>query len=318
MIKIVRVPLRVSFVGGGTDLPSFYSQDAGSVVSTTINKYIYITLKKMSGLFNHQYRVVTSNVETTNDLSSIQNPIVRATLQAYTKPGIGYDIDVMSDVPAGTGMGSSSAFCVGMCKALQPVLEKYSLASQASYIELDKLKEPIGTQDHYAAAFGGLNYIQFEKNKTTVKPVLLRPEYKERLQSHLHLFYLGKTRSASKILSKPADKDYLKELNQLAMSFHYALSNEYKNIGQLIKQGWDLKRKAMPHSTTSGVDHLIELIVKAGADGAKLLGAGQTGFILVYCSPDKLIDVIRAIPDKTIQYVPFKFEQEGCKLVYSE
>lgn len=315
---LVRTPLRISFVGGGTDLPSHFEDHGGAVISTTINKYIYITAKSDLSLFNHKYRLVYSQVEQCEIVSQIKHPIIRRAVEKSLYQTL--DLDVMSDVPAGTGLGSSSAFTVGILNALCGPMDKHQLANEAVKLEVKELKEPIGYQDQYASAFGGLNYITFDKFNTRVSPILLDEFETNKLQHSLHLVYLGGTRSASLVLANQQHKKNTKELKRLTKIAKE--TNDLLNqglidkLGEAIREGWELKRSMSNHISNVEVDNIISLALQNGATGGKLLGAGGTGFVLLYCPVNQKDKMIRALSPLKLHYVPFQMEKEGSRIFY--
>jgi len=326
---IVRSPLRISFAGGGTDLRAYYQDHPGAVCSMAINKYVYVTINNLSTFFPHRFRIAYSQTELTQDVSSIKHPIVKAALKMLPAFRGGIDISVMSDVPAGTGLGSSSTFTVSLLHALcafqNKLTSKEELARNACQIEIDHLKEPIGKQDQYAAAFGGINLFHFNSNEQVeVQPIPLSSEAKQTLLDRLLLFYLGNNRQASEILKThtaniPNKQSELLEMKEQALQVAQILTqpndpNDYDELGKLLKRGWMLKKSLAPEVTNSEVDQAMEHALESGAIGGKLLGAGKTGFLLLYVPPNKKTAVRNAL--SIYKEVFFQPDELGSTLLY--
>ncbi len=321
---ISQTPLRMSFVGGGTDFEDFYKRYPGRVLSTTINKYYYIVLNpRFDGLIEVRY----SKIETVASPDQIKHPLVK---EALKEAGIeqGIDIVSLSDLPArktGTGLGSSSSFTAGLLNCLYAFLGEYIppeiLAEKTCHIEIDKAKSPIGKQDQYAAAFGGLNQITFNCNgKIEVEPIYLTPKLKEDFQNHLLLFFTGIERLANSILAEQKqniDKkfEFLKKMSNMVPIFRSALENgDFKKMGELLHQGWLLKKELASTISNPKIDGMYNLALKAGAWGGKILGAGGGGFLLVMGSPEKH-SKIKEVLNK-YQLIPFRFSEAGSKIVF--
>ncbi|MFN3952593.1 MAG: GHMP kinase [Thermaurantimonas sp.] len=322
---ITKTPFRISFVGGGTDLRAFFSRRKGAVLSTTINKYMYIS--------SHDYfepdkiRTKYSVTETVNRVQELKHPILKTALSQLDIQG-GVEISSIADVPSGTGMGSSSSFTVGLLHNLlvrkQQIVTKEKLASGACEIEIDILGEPIGKQDQYAAAYGGINLIEFLPDETVrVTPLYLKPENKKSLEEHLALFYIGSQRSASAILHEQhkntlshTDKfNALCRMADMAEELYYRLiEGELQALGHLLHQNWQLKRQLAGGITNQAIDQIYQTALKAGAVGGKLLGAGGGGFMLFFVSPDQKQKLLKAL--RHLRFFPFQFENEGSKLIY--
>lgn len=320
-MKLVRVPLRISFAGGGSDIPSHYEENGGAVVSTTIDKYIYITAKRNVSLFPHKYRLVYSKVEECNEPDQIEHRIIKALIKEHGVESL--DLDVMSDVPAGTGLGSSSAFTVGLHTALSSEPQnKHALADWACYTEINQLKEPIGKQDQYAAAFGGLNYFNFRKSGVDVRPIVLTETDLFALKSRLYLVYVGGTRKASEILegqTKPDNAWALRDAARLADQATTALvSRHVDSLGPIIKDGWELKKCLSSSISNERVDEIIGGALLNGATGGKLLGAGGAGFVLLFCPPKDKLGFLEALKHMNATPIPFNFDMEGCKVLYED
>lgn len=328
---IVRSPLRISFAGGGTDLREYYSKGWGAVCSMAINKYIYVTVNNLSDYFPHRFRVAYSQTELVQEASDIKHPIVRECLTSMNIKG-GLDVNVMSDIPAGTGMGSSSTFTVGLLHALAAfqnrLMGKEALAEQASHLEIEVLREPIGKQDQYAAAFGGLHLFKFLKNgHVSADRLPVSRVFERHLVDRLLLFYLGGQRSASAILRSQASQTEanrveLDEMRDQAvrMSEVFTQADVSGNVGALdeigaiLHRGWLLKKKLASGISNSDVDCTMQKALDAGALGGKLLGAGGTGFVLFYVRPEQKADVRAAMGDYA--EVAFDVDPQGSTLLY--
>lgn len=298
---VTRTPLRISIAGGGTDLPSYYKEDGyGAVCSFAIDKYIYLSVKPISPFFDYQYKIAYSTVELAQSVSDIKHPIVREVLTKYGD-GKGYDITSIADIPAGTGMGSSGAFTVGLVKALA----SDKIAERACHIEIDVLKEPIGKQDQYASTYGGVNYLKFyEDGSVEIEPLDIAVK---ELSENLLVFCLGGKRSASALLAEQsvsAGKDDLRLLRRHAkLARDIILDGSYFDLGPLLKETWEVKKRLSPHISSDRVDYYIDEALQAGATGGKLLGAGGSGFILLYVPTHTLFNVRRALSDlKELKY----------------
>ena len=320
---ITRTPFRVSFAGGGSDLRDFYSQNGyGVVVSTAIDKYMYIVIHPY---FHDKIRVKYSRTEDVDNIDEIQHPIVRECLKKV-EIGKGIEIASFADVPAGTGLGSSSAFTVGLLNALYAckgkVVSKERLAREACEIEIDILKEPIGKQDQYASAFGNINYIRFNRDETVdVSPILLTEPVKKRLEKNLCLYHVGGERRAGDILHEQKNNilDEGKFQNLKKMVFFSdelrdaLLSEKISAVGDILHRGW-LYKKALASGITNGnIDELYEIAMKSGANGGKLLGAGGTGFLLLYSEYHQILrEHLRC------RVLPFTIDREGTKIIFYE
>ncbi len=319
---MAKAPFRVSFAGGGSDLKSFYEKDYGAVVSTTIDKYMYIMIHPY---FHNKIRIKYSKLEDVANIEEIKHPIVRECLK-HLRLEKGVEIASIADVPAGTGLGSSGTFTVCLLQVLYTykgkLVTKERLACEASKIEIDILKEPIGKQDQYAASYGGLNYIRFNPNGTVwVEPLAIKPEKKRVLERNLLMFYLGDVRRAAQILSGQKENmqhkekyENVKKMVKLAEDLRVSLGNgKIKKVGEILHEGWLLKRSLSPNITNPIIDEYYERAIKAGALGGKLLGAGGGGFFLFYCEPKYQNKVRNALDLKELK---FKFDNEGSKIIH--
>lgn len=321
---ISRTPYRISFFGGGTDYPSWYEQHGGAVLSTTIDKFCYITARYLPPFHSEKSRVVWSKIEAVKDNDDIEHNSVRACLQHFgIKNGI--EIHHTGDLPARSGLGSSSAFTVGMINALYGLTDKLAnkimLAEDAIRIERDILRENVGIQDQIATAYGGFNYVEINsRGKFTIAPVVTT--HLQRLQDHCLLFFTGISRTASEIASEQikahvsGDKDYeLRAMQQMVYPAGVAINlGDMNEIGKLLHESWNLKRSLAKNISPPVVDEIYEAGCKAGAIGGKLLGAGGGGFMLFFAPPETHDAIRKEL--KTLLYVPFKFENEGSQIIY--
>jgi D-glycero-alpha-D-manno-heptose-7-phosphate kinase len=321
---ITRTPFRISFVGGGSDIESFYARYPGAVLSTSINKYMYISSHRF--FFSGQVRVKYSETETVSDINDLRHPLLR---EAMRKTGVtkGIEISSIADIPAGTGMGSSSSFTVGLLHCLYAIKRKYvtheQLAREACEIEIDILGEPIGKQDQYAAAFGGLNIIHFNiDGSVSVEPLYIKNEIYRELQENLLMFYIGNQRRASDILkeqkknlSHDTNFNILKSMVSLVSDMRDALHKEnLSNFGQILHENWILKQKLASQISNKEIEDIYQTGLSAGATGGKLLGAGGGGFMLFYCDKVKQQHLIEHL--KPLDNFDFSFDREGSKLIY--
>jgi len=323
---ITRTPFRVSFFGGGTDYPVWYRENGGAVISTTIDKFCYISCRYLPPFFDHKYRIRYTSREETHSLSGIKHPSVRECIRSLNLQE-GIEMVHTSDIPAQSGMGSSSAFTVGFLNALYALkgkmVSKRHLAEDAINIEQNILKENIGTQDQVAAAFGGLNKIEFGgESDFYVYPITVSKKKIEILQEHLMLFFTGFTRNASDIAGEqikmtPEKKDTLKRMREMvdeAISIINGSSSNITDFGRLLHETWLLKRSLTGKITTRDIDNIYETAMEAGALGGKLLGAGGGGCILFFVEPQLHAAVQETL--KNLTYIPFKFENLGSQIVY--
>ncbi|MBS1491294.1 MAG: GHMP kinase [Bacteroidetes bacterium] len=321
---ITRTPFRISFVGGGSDLRSFYEQHPGAVLSTSINKYMYISSHKF--FEEDKIRVKYSQTETVLGTKELQHPILRTVLDEYHVKG-GLEFSSIADVPAGTGLGSSSSFTVCLLHNLNVLFHrpfsKEQLAGEACRVEIDLLKEPIGKQDQYAAAVGGLNVIGFQPDgKVTIDRVKMKEAAYHQLQKNLLMFYTGDQRSASAILSeqnknntKEEKFNALKQMVELVYETKSVLEHErLDDFGKILHENWLLKKTLASGITNRAIDEAYEAALKNGAMGGKLLGAGGGGFLLFYCPPPQQEKLIAAL--KSFRKFDFKFDTEGTQLIH--
>ena len=321
---IARTPFRVSFVGGGSDLPAFYTRRPGCVVSVSINRHMYVSVHRF--FEGGQYHLKYSKVELAHSLEEIHHPIIREALKLAGITG-GIELTSTADIPAGTGLGSSSSFAVGVLHALYAYqgifVSKERLAGEACAIEIEKLGELIGKQDQYAAAFGGLNFIQFHQDeRVTVEPIVLDRQTMEHLQTSLMLFYIGGTRASGEILRRQsrnmtdqASFDLVSRMTELAERLRDQLREKRcDDFAAILHQAWELKRSVAAGITDTRIDALYSRALKAGAQGGKLLGAGGSGFILLYCPLERQARVREELAE--LRLFPFRFDMDGSRLIY--
>lgn len=320
-----RTPFRISFAGGGSDLRSFYSRQPGCVLSTSINKYMYILVHPY---FDDRIQVKYSRTELVQSFSQIQHPIVRVVLGEFGVEGI--DINSIADIPAGTGLGSSCSFTVGLLHALHAYTGRFAskehLARKACEVEIDILQDPIGKQDVYAAAYGGLNLITFYPDESVeVEPVIMPPGLRARLAENLLMFYLGGERSAHNILREQqafmeADSRKVStvvRMVELARQLRTSLScGSIDDMGPILDENWQLKKSLSAHISDSSIDQWYQRACEGGATGGKLLGAGGCGFLLVYCQREHQDRLRHALAD--LRELRFEFDNGGTQIIYYE
>ena len=317
-----RTPFRMSFIGGGSDLREFYGKNEGCVLSTTINKYMYIF---MHPYFDNRIQVKYSKTELVDSVEKIEHPIVREALKKFKVLGV--DINSIADIPAGTGLGSSSSYTVGLLHALynftgqNPSAEQ--LAQDACELEIDILKEPIGKQDQYAAAYGGLNIIRFlSTGEVKVEPINMSPNTYKKLQQNLLMFFTGVTRNASGVLEDQTKNmvnqsekyDTIIQMTGLVDKAATCLKNsDLSGFGKTLHDNWELKKTLSAKISGTEIDKIYMRAMQNGAIGGKLLGAGGGGFLLFYCEPEyqqRVGDALRGL-----KRIDFKFEKSGSKIL---
>jgi D-glycero-alpha-D-manno-heptose-7-phosphate kinase len=322
---VSKTPLRISFIGGGTDIKEYYRNNSyGAVISATIDKYIYISVNKR---FDNTIKASYSTTEIVNSADEIKHPIIRCALKLI---GIDTGIEIISiaDVPSKTGLGSSSSFTVGLLNALYAYIgvspNADQLAKEACEIEIDILNEPIGKQDQYAAAFGGINYIQFnDDDSVCVEPIKIPRESIFKLNENLMMFYTGITRSARVILQEQVEKiavknDYYQAMKALTNDVKAILSNEnqFKLLGELLDKGWMMKRELAATISCAKIDEFYNIAKQNDALGGKLLGAGGGGFLLFYCEKPNQERLKEILGD--LKWIPFRFEPLGSIIAYKD
>jgi D-glycero-alpha-D-manno-heptose-7-phosphate kinase len=322
---LTRTPLRVSFAGGGTDIPDFYERESGAVFSTAINRYIYVTVKRHGPVFDESVRVAYSKSESVDDIGAIENDIARECLRFLEIDPPIY-ISTIGDLPASSGLGGSSSFAVGLLNALHAFRgERVSagqLAEEASYIEMDVLNEPIGKQDQYAAAFGGLNLFSFKPGgSVAVEPQRLRNGELSRLFERVMMFWTGHQRDSRSVLAEqkqnvPAKLEALRRIRDDAYQLQGIVSNgrlETTEVGRILDESWRLKRRLARSITNEQIDAWYKSATDAGAEGGKLLGAGGGGFLLFIVPPERRDAVRGAL--KGLVEVPISPEVHGSQVL---
>lgn len=322
---ITKTPFRISFFGGGTDIPLWFRENGGSVLSVTIDKYCYISCRYLPKFFDHKYRFVYSQIEALTDINDIKHPSIKAVL-SWMKWDEGLEIHHDGDLPARSGLGSSSSFTVGLINALNALKGQYTsksdLANHAIHIEQNVIKEAVGSQDQVAAAYGGLNRIDFfGENSVTVNPVILPKTRIDELQNHLLLFFTGVSRFASeietiKMQNFSTRKEELTKMSSMVSEGIAVLSEKNRDIrdfGLLLKEGWEYKKSLSKNVSNTEIDTIYTSALDEGAIGGKILGAGGGGFILFFAPPEKHAQIIQKLGHLT--YVPFKFEYDGSSVV---
>ena len=322
---ISRAPFRISFFGGGTDYPEWYKEHGGAVLSTSINKFSYITARYLPPFFDYKFRIRYYEREETNSIEEIQHPSVKQCLN-FLKFKDNLDLVHHADLPARAGLGSSSTFTVGLLHAIyslqNKMVSKRELAMNAINVEQNLIKESVGSQDQVVAAFGGLNKIEFGGPKDfTVKPIPINPERVKLLENNLMLFFTGFSRTASNIASEQIKKTHERktELNFMHQSVDQAIeiisSNQsLDDFGRLMGEQWENKKKMTELISNHDINEIYSKGIKAGAIGGKLLGAGGGGFMLFYVPKDKQDQMKKDLKD--LLYVPFSFDFTGSQIIY--
>lgn len=324
-IVVTRTPLRVSFAGGGTDLPGFYERDYGAVFSTAIDKYIHVTVKRHNELFNEPIRINYSVTEQVDTIDEIKNNIARECLRLLKIDPPIY-ISTVGDLPASTGLAGSSAFAVGLLNALHAYRGEHvppgQLAEEACHIEIDVLKEPIGKQDQYAAAFGGLNFFRFNRGgAVSVEHARVRPGFMDDLFDHVLMFWTGLQRDASSVLTEQSKNisvkmDYLKKIRDHAHQIQaLAESGKFDPVafGKILHESWSFKRQLASAISSSAIDENYERALIAGAEGGKICGAGAGGFLLFIVKPENQ-NAVRQALSKLLE-VPVRYEVRGSRVL---
>lgn len=323
---ITRTPLRVSFFGGGTDYPTWVKEHGGAVLSTSIDKYSYIHVLKLPPFFSYKTKVVWSRIEEVNKIDEIIHPSVRETLR-FLNYNEGISVHYNGDVPARSGMGSSSSFTVGFLHALYGLKgetpEKKRLAEEAIHIEQNCIKENVGYQDQVASAIGGFNKIEFNKDGTfVVTPINLSKVRSESLNKHMMLFFTGFSRTASEVAieqiknigNKTKELHKMRDMVDTAIEILKGDGDWLGDFGRLLDESWKLKRGLSSKVTTDTIDIFYKKALDAGALGGKLLGAGGGGFLLIFARPENQEKIKATLSG--LQYVPFTFEDKGSQILY--
>lgn len=324
---ITQTPVRTSFLGGGTDYPDYFCKHCGATLSTTINKYTTVTVHRITQFSEHNIRVHYSKVEAVRRIDEIEHPSARECLRFLGIDG-GIEIHYVGDLPARTGLGSSSSATVGLLHALHAfkgeMVSRKQLAEEAVYVEQELIKERVGCQDQYACAFGGLLHLKFERDRSVqVNPVVVSKERLQALEQRLMLLYTGLRRHAHEVLDEQIERtqsgendEYLQEMAGLVNRGIEALTgnNNLSEFGALLHEGWELKRRLSSKVTNPMIDEFYERALKAGAVGGKLLGAGGGGFLLLYVEPQNQDNVRRVLPE--LREVDFAFENSGSTIIF--
>jgi len=319
---IVQTPLRISFFGGGTDFEDFYRNHGGVVLSTTINKYVFVIVKER---FDDMIYVNYSRKEIVDSFEKLEHELIREAMR-ITGVTKGVEITTLADVPAsGTGLGSSSSITVGLLQALYAYQGELktaeTLAREACQIEIDVLRKPIGKQDQYIAAYGNMRFITFNNSSVKLEKLELSSEDKRRLDDNFLLFYTGLAKISSKILSeqKANINDHLETLSEmrgLAFRARDAIAEgAFDELGELLDRSWKLKKQLASKISNARIDKIYEAALKAGAIGGKIAGSGGGGFLLLYCPKERQGEVQKAL--KGLRELPFRFERDGSKVIFN-
>ena len=321
---ITKTPFRMSFFGGGTDMESFFMENGGAVLSTTFDKYCYVNVRHLPRFFDYSTELSYAKIERVTDVNDIQHPAIREAMKMLDMHEIRLTYE--ADLPARSGLGTSSSFAVGMINAFYALKGKYAdkkkLADAALYLERELCKEAGGWQDQIAASYGGFNRINFNSDGYEVLPLIINPERKRQLNNNLMMFFTGFTRFSSDVqkanASNKADKvNQLKEMLALVDEAEKVLVDKQSDLdefGRLLDHTWRIKRKTGNTVSTNSIDELYDKGLKAGALGGKLLGAGGGGFLVFYVEPDKQEKVKKAMED--LLYIPFEFEDGGTRVIH--
>lgn len=324
---ITRTPFRMSFFGGGTDIEEFFKEYGGAVLSTSFDKYCYVNVRHLPRFFDYSTELSYSKIERVKSVDEINHPAVKNAMKMLDMHEIRLTYE--ADLPARSGLGTSSSFAVGMLNAFYALKGKYAdnkkLADEAIYLERVLCNEAGGWQDQIAASFGGLNRINFNAEGYEVLPVIINPERKRQLNDNLLMFFTGFTRfssevqkaNASGIKDKEAQINHLKEMHSLVDEAEKILTNKHSDLnefGKLLDYTWKLKRQTGSAVSTDGIDALYKKGIESGAIGGKLLGAGGGGFLIFYVDPEHKDYVMNAMSD--LLYIPFKFEDSGTRVIH--
>lgn len=322
---ISRTPFRISFFGGGTDYPAWFRENGGVVLATSIDKYCYISTRYLPPFFEHKYRVVYSRIENVQEISKIEHPAVRAVL-GWMKCDRGLEIHHDGDLPARSGLGSSSSFTVGLINAVMALNGRYvtkeQLAKDAIHMEQEVIQENVGSQDQISAAYGGFNRICFKHDGSfDVAPIIIRRQNLEALENRLMLFFTGLSRNASDIAkskienlkSRQAELSRMQAMVDEAITILNGKEDAIDDFGRLLHESWTYKRTLSEKVSTPFIDELYEAARKQGAIGGKILGAGGGGFLLLFVPPE----FQQRVKDRLVKliHVPFRFENSGSKIV---
>lgn len=322
---ITKTPFRMSFFGGGTDMKDYFMENGGAVISTTFDKYCYVTVRHLPRFFEYKTHLTYSRMEYVNSYAEIQHPAIREAMKMLDMHELRLTYE--SDLPAKSGLGTSSSFAVGMLNAFYALKGKYAdkkkLANEAIYLERILCNEVGGWQDQIAASYGGLNRINFGSNGYEVLPIIISPEKKKRLNNNLFMFFTGFTRFSSEVQKANAEsnlpnkKEMLKEMHELVDEAEQVLVEKERDLdefGRLLDITWKLKRQTGTTISSNSIDQLYDRGIAAGALGGKLLGAGGGGFLVFYVQPEKQEAVKKAMKD--LMYIPFCFEDGGTQVIH--
>lgn len=322
---ITKTPFRMSFFGGGTDMADYFNENGGAVISTTIDKYCYVNVRHLPPFFDYVTELSYSKLERVKNTDEIVHPLIRNAMKMLDMQEIRLTYE--ADLPARSGLGTSSSFAVGLLMAFYALKGKYvdkkRLADEAIYLERVLCNEEGGLQDQIAAAYGGLNRINFTKDGYEVHPIIISSERKEQLNNNLMMFFTGFTRFSSDIQKanmETSSDERKKVLDQMLKMVDEAekilvdKNSDLDDFGRLLNKSWELKKKTGKGVSTSNIDELYDRGIKAGALGGKLLGAGGGGFLVFYVQPDKQEKVLKAMQD--LLYIPFKFDNSGASIIH--
>jgi D-glycero-alpha-D-manno-heptose-7-phosphate kinase len=329
MIIISRTPVRISFFGGGTDYPQYYLKNKGAVLGTTINKYTHVSVNTLSDFFDHKIRIGYAKTELVKSVDEIQHPSIRECLK-FKEVSENLDIHIFSDLPAKTGLGSSSSFTVGFLNALYALngqkASKQLLAEHSCFIEQNLIKENVGSQDQFHAAFGGMNIIEFSSSGVNVRPIIISYEKKKLLEDHLLIFYTGLTRFANDVVKEQIENtlnasndlylnDMLNMVYEAENIVSYSSAESFvKEFAVLLDKSWSFKKKLSSKITNSTIDDAYLLAKAKGAWGGKLCGAGSGGFLALF-APKEFHEKIRVALNSLLE-VKFRFEDSGSTIIY--
>jgi D-glycero-alpha-D-manno-heptose-7-phosphate kinase len=326
-VIISRTPTRISFTGGGSDMATYYRRHGGAVITTAIKRFVYITVNTR---FDNRLRLSYSKTEEVDRTSQIEHRLVRAVLEQQQIEG-GIEITSVADIPSrGTGLGSSSSFTVGLLNVLHAYqgrfVSKEQLAKEASHIEVERLKDPIGKQDHYAAAFGGFNFMRFNPDNTVdIEPLSHFWPTIKKIEAYIQVFYTGITRSAADILTEQQLNVEQSREKRTLISRMVCLAQNLRNdvvsgtvdsLGEILHESWLLKRQLASGVSSNMIDDLYNRARAAGAIGGKILGAGGGGFLMIYAAPDRHEAIAKAL--RGLRRIPMYFERQGSLIVFCE
>lgn len=322
---ITKTPFRMSFFGGGTDIEDYFKENKGAVISTTFDKYCYVNVRHLPAFFDYKTELCYSKIERVKEVDQIQHPAIRSAMKMLNMHNIRLDYE--ADLPARSGLGTSSSFAVGMLNSFYALKGKYAdkkkLADEAIYLERILCNEAGGWQDQIASSFGGLNRIDFGPEGYEVSPIIIQPERKKQLNDNLLMFFTGFTRLSSElqkinnVTGNVEKRAKLKEMYALVDEAESILVDKEKSLnefGRLLDVTWKLKRGTGNAITTDGIDYLYKRGISAGALGGKLLGAGGGGFLIFYVEKENQRNVMDAMSD--LMYIPFEFENGGTRIIY--